>query len=592
LKFKVQSSKFASAFILLSLLAAPFASFAQVDRMTPSAVVPKEPPQKVPRDGITAPQRTSREPSGDKPYVPDQPNLKINGIVIVKSDKDVVLDGRPDVTGIVIKDIPFLDHPDFRAMLTARHLGRPLTENAIRDLEDDIIVYCRDRGKLLVDVILLEQTIPANGTIQLWFLEGRVRKVVITNPGHKWFKDSLFSSELHLRPGEPLDSRVLRKDLDWLNTNPFRQVDAAFKPGDKLGTTDVDIHVEDRLPFRPYIGYENSGTTNTGPNRLIGGFNWGNAFGLDHQLNYQYAMDVQNEFVSAHAASYIIPLPWRHTVMVYGSYVDARADSGDASQTPKGTSWQASIRYSIPLPEIYMYRHEVALGFDFKRGNNNLLSGGVTVASTDVDIAQFAVGYNGLLPDKYGKTSLGVEGYYSPGGITSFNDDESFDELRKDSKAEYGYVRANAERTTRLPYNFSWVVRGLAQWSSERLQPSEEIAEGGYNTVRGYNERVFAGDYGYIINNELRTPPFALGLFGLEDQMQFLGFFDFGYARVKDFDPNNDGIRERTLESAGVGVRYTVSRNFSLRFDYGFPLRDLEVNGHNHNVHLGAILSY
>jgi hemolysin activation/secretion protein len=588
----VQSSKFAFASILVVLLAAPAATFAQgaVDRMTPSAVVPKEAPQKVPRDGVTVPQRTLREPSGDKPYVPDQPNLKMNGIVIVKSDKDVVLDGLPDVTGIVIKGIPFLDHPDFRKMLTTRHLGRPLTENAIRDLEDDIIIYCRDRGKLLVDVILVEQTIPPNGTIQLWFLEGKVGKVVITNPGRKWFKDSIFSSELHLRPGESLDSHVLRKDLDWLNNNPFRQVDASFKPGDKLGTTDVDIHVDDRLPFRPYIGYENSGTTNTGPNRLITGFNWGNAFGLDHQLNYQYAMDVQNEFVSAHAASYIIPLPWRHTVMVYGSYVDARADAG-AGQTPKGTSWQTSIRYQLPLPEIYKYRHELALGFDFKRGNNNLLLGETTVATTDVDIAQFALGYNGLLPDKYGKTSLGLEGYYSPGGMTSFNDDESFNHLRTDSKAEYGYIRANAERDTRLPCNFSWVIRGLAQWSSARLQPSEEIALGGYNTVRGYNERVFAGDYGYIINNELRTPPFAIGLFGLEDQMQFLGFFDLGYAKVKDFR-SEDVVEDRTLYSAGVGVRFTVSRNFSLRFDYGVPLSDKEVNGSNHNVHLGAILSY
>jgi hemolysin activation/secretion protein len=278
--------------------------------------------------------------------------------------------------------------------------------------------------------------------------------------------------------------------------------------------------------------------------------------------------------------------------MVYGSYVDAKADSGDASQTPKGTSWQTSVRYSIPLPEIYAYRHEVALGFDFKRGNNNLLSGGVTVASTDVDVAQFALGYNGLLPDKFGKTSIGIEGYYSPGGITSFNDDQSFDQLRKGSKAEYGYVRANAERSTRLPCNFSWIIRGLGQWSSERLQPSEEIALGGYNTVRGYNERVFAGDYGYIINNELRTPPFALGLFGFEDQMQFLGFFDLGYAKVKDFSAADDLVEDRTLYSAGVGVRYTISRNFSLRFDYGVPLAAKEVNGHNHNVHLGAILSY
>ncbi len=434
-------------------------AFAQapVDRLTPPEVVPKQPPQTVPR-GVMLPPRTERKPEGDKPLLPDQ-----------------IPDGVPNVSGVVIKDIPFLDRPGFRHMLLTRHIGHLLTENEIRDLEDDIILYCRDNDKLLVDVILPEQTIQ-NGTIQLWFLEGRVGKVVITNPGHKWFKDSLFSRQLHLRPGEPLDSELLKQDLNWLNNNPFREVDAAFRPGDKLGMTDVDIRIEDRIPFRPYVGYENSGTTNTGTDRVLGGFNWGNVFGLDHQLNYQYATDVENKHVWAHSASYIIPLPWRHTIMLYGSYVDARAESGPAAGgvTAQGRSWQTSIRYSVPLPELYKYRHELAVGFDFKRSNNDLLTGGLTT-STDVDVAQFAVGYTGLLPDSLGKTSLGVELYYSPGDITDNNTDTAFNGLRTASKADYFYLRANAERVTRLPDNFSWILRGWGQWASERLQPSEEL---------------------------------------------------------------------------------------------------------------------
>ena len=95
----------------------------------------------------------------------------------------------------------------------------------------------------------------------------------------------------------------------------------------------------------------------------------------------------------------------------------------------------------------------------------------------------------------------------------------------------------------------------------------------------------------YIINNEIRTPAFGLGLFGLEDQLQFLCFFDIGRARVKDFEPS-DLVDERTLYSAGVGLRYLVARNFSFRFDYGVPLTEKEVNGNNHNLHLGALLSY
>jgi len=581
--------------LLVGLMVAPVHALAQaVDRMTPSEVVPKQAPQIVPRGQVGLPGRTPREAAGEKPYVPDQPALKLNGIIIVKNKEEVVLDGVPDVTGIVIKGIPFIDTPDFRKMVTTRHLGHPLTENTIRDLEDDIIMYCRDRGNLLVDVVLLEQTIPPSGTIQLWFVQGKIGKVTIDNPGRKWFRDSLFSGELHLRPGTPLDSQQLTKDLDWLNTNPFRQVDAKFKLGEKLGTTDIQINVNDRIPFRPYVGYENSGTTNTGVNRVLGGFNWGNAFGLDHQLNYQFATDIQYEHVWAHSASYIVPLPWRHNILVYGSYVDAVIDTGatGGGTTAHGTSWQTSIRYSLPLFDIRQYRHELALGFDFKRANNNVLFGGTITQPSDVDVAQFAAGYTGLLPDNWGKTSLGLEFYYSPGDLTENNNDTAFNTLRHDSKSEYFYFRGNAERLTRLPYNFSYVLRGWAQWSNERLQPSEELALGGYSTIRGYNERVHLGDKGFIINNEIRTPSFPLRLFALQDQIQFLAFFDYGWATADDIQPS-DGNADRTLYSVGVGARYSVSHNFNLRFDYGIPLHDRDINGTQFSrVDLGAILSF
>ncbi len=100
------------------------------------------------------------------------------------------------------------------------------------------------------------------------------------NEGKKWFKDRFIMGQVHLRPGQPLDSGQFNQDLNWLNNNPFRQVSASFKPGPKLGLTDVELQVDDRFPVRPYVGYENTGTRFTGPDRLLGGFNWGNAFAV------------------------------------------------------------------------------------------------------------------------------------------------------------------------------------------------------------------------------------------------------------------------------------------------------------------------
>jgi hemolysin activation/secretion protein len=544
--------------------------------------------------------KSARSPAGEKPINPDAPNLAIRAIIIVKTRAEIQEAGVPEAKGLQVKDIPILEQPDFRQMVESRFLGKIITENTIRDLQDTIILYARAHGKLLVDVILPEQNID-NGALQMWFLEGKVGNVTVKNEGHKWFQDQFIKSNVRLRPAEPLDSEALNKDLDWLNNNPFRTVEVNFRPGEKLELSDVELNVNDRIPFRPYVGYEDSGTQFAGPDRFVAGFNWGNALWLDHQLNYQYTTDVDFDLVKAHSMSYIAPLPWRHTLMIYGAYVDAKANfnTGALRTTGNGTSWQVSGRYSVPLFDIGKYRHQVAAGFDFKRSDNNLLAGGQPVfitASNGVatDVAQFVLSYTGVLPDRYGKTSFGMELYYSPGDLTTGNNNTDFGLLRQDSKADYFYGRLNAERITRLPWNFSWLLTASGQYSTERLPPSEEIALGGYNTIRGYDERVVLGDNGWIIDNELRTPPIPLlgllNLPALTDQIQFLGFFDYGHLHVKNAQVGE--IENATLYSTGVGLRYSLRHNLSVRFDYGFPLTEKGLNEHSSRMHLGALLSF
>lgn len=588
--------------VMLSVFVSGTSGWAQgVDARAPSSVTPKsiERRSSATPTITTAGPKSPRSPDGDKPLMPEKPTLAIRAIVIVKSKDDVKPEGLTVPDGLVVRGIPFLDKPEFSEQIQVRFSGKLLTENAIRELEDAIILYCRNHGKPLVDVILLEQNID-NGVLQLWFLEGKVGKVVVKNEGRKYFRDQLIRDEVRLKPGDSVDSEQLNRDLSWANNNPFRQVDLAFKPGEKLGLTDLELRVEDRFPVRPYLGYENSGTRFTGEDRLLAGFNWGNAFGLDHQFNYQYATDTSFDMVKANSASYIIPLPWRHTLMFYGSYVDAKADFssiGQTATTSDGTSWQVSMRYSIPLPEIGKYQHELSLGLDFKRANNNLLFNGTNVLNaSDTDVNQFVLAYSGLLPDRYGRTSVGAEMYYSPGNLTDYNDTSDFNLLRTGARADYFYARGNVERITRLPLNFSWVLRGWAQVSNARLLPSEELSIGGYNSVRGYDERVVSGDNGWTINNELRTPSLAPGhllhLGHVQDELQFLAFFDYGGTRVVDSIPQDGSNPNHILYSFGFGLRYTLAKNLSVRFDYGFPLTQESLNQYRSSGHVGVLLSF
>ncbi|MDB6122850.1 MAG: peptide transporter [Pedosphaera sp.] len=569
-------------------------SFAQqsLDPNAPPERLPKTPEKKVKPEkeikGLNQKPKSPRNPSGDAALIP-----KLNGIIIVKTEGEVKKEGAPASTGLVVKDIPLIQGKDFPAVV-APYLGQPMSENKIRDLEDDIILYCRSKNRPLVDVILLDQSIE-NGILQLWLLEGKVGKVVVENEGHKWFNNAFMLSEVHLRPGDSLDAAKLQSDIEWANRNPFRDVSAQFRQGDALGHSDVVLQVRDQLPVRVYAGYEDSGTKFTGEDRLLAGFNWGNVFGLDHQLNYQYTTDTDFRLVKAHSISYVAPLPWHNTVTLFGSYVDAMADFGTvASGTlSRGESYQASMRYNVPLPKIGKYQHEANAGFDFKSSNNNLEFGGTSFSKSDTHIAQFELGYSGVMPDRWGQTSMGLEGYYSPGGLSVDNDDTHFNKLREKAKAEYFYFRLSAQRVTRLPWDFSWVIKAIGQASNARLLPSEQLGVGGYSTVRGYDERLVNGDDGWLISNELRSPAIKAGRFIPNQEanyLQLLAFLDYG--GIHTLDRVASDPKDVSLASVGPGLRFTLSKNLTVRFDYGFQLTERFASSSRSRAHIGVVGSF
>jgi hemolysin activation/secretion protein len=306
---------------------------------------------------------------------------------------------------------------------------------------------------------------------------------------------------------------------------------------------------------------------------------------------------VNFDTIWAHSASYLAPLPWRHNLAVFGAYTDSKSDVNGSVST--GSSFQASMRYSIPRRVSRNYIDEFSAGFDYKHTDNDLEFGGqTTLPTTKVEVYQFQLGYSGLLSDHWGQTSFGLEGYYSPGNLSDDNTDAHFNELRPASQADYYYGRLTLERITTLPYNFSWMTRFFGQAASTRLTPSEQMGIGGYGTVRGYGERFANGDQGFVLNNELRSPPFPLvsliNDWPLRDQFQILGFFDYGTVFITDFNAADagSGLHEKTtLSSLGVGLRYSLARNLVIRFDYGFQMM-MKESGQHSGAHVGVLVSY
>ena len=571
---------------LFAVLLSGLPAWAQVDA---GHIAPKPVPQ--PATSAVVPQTpVTPVPGGEGDVLID----KLKGLVFVPSPAAVSTTGT-DETGVVLKGVTVPGHQAFIA-LTTDYIGKRLTRAKLNTLINDIILHYRAHDRPVVDVIVPQQDI-TNGTVQLVLLEGKMGKV--TARGNKWFSSDEIASGVAIQPGESISQSQLQGDLDWLNQNPFRSTDVIYTPGEKIGQTNLVLQTQDRFPLRGYVGYEDSGNPSTGLDRYLAGFNYGDLFGIGQQLNYQYTTSGDGESLRAHAGSYIIPLPWHNTLTFFGNYADTRGEVPPIINLV-GRSYQISGRYTVPLPTLTLatgvtYKHTISAGFDYKYNDTSLEFVSIPAGETLYDIDQFVIGYTGTQDDPYGETTLNDQLYISPGNWGGNNNDVNFSEAHEGATSDYVYNTLLLQRVTKLPGDWSLVLRGTLQTSNANLMPSEQLGFGGYDSIRGYDEREVNTDDGYIFTTEVRTPTVGIGdLFHapiVKDQLQFLTFWDYGSA--SNHAPLPGEADEICLSSVGFGVRYSISTYLTVRYDYGFQLTHTGFdNDHGNRSDLGIVLSY
>lgn len=533
---------------------------------------------------------------GEHPFG-SSPHFK--GLILVGKKDDLNPSGYEDVHGIMTYHVELPGNIVHLKRALRTYYNHPLNAETISDIKKRIIDFYSSNGRPVVAISVPHQDI-TEGVLQLLITEGKLGKV--TCSGNQWFSDQRLLEGIQLEPGRSIASDLLNQNLYWLNRNPFRQVDAVYTPGTEEGTTDIELICKDRLPFRLYAGIDNTGNDVTGNNRLFTGFTWGDLFWTDQRLSYQYASSSDFRRFQAHTLYYEVPLSrWQHLINIYGGYSHVDADfhvptiTGARFRT-HGFSLQASLRYDVTLKAIKNFLHEVTWGFDFKRTNNNLDLGGVPVISeSNVNLTQFQLGYNLGYTTHPISLSFEVEGFWSPGKWISDQTNRDYQSLRPFAKNQYVYARTALS----LIYKFyqEWALHHTfrGQIASNNLLPSEEYGVGGWNTVRGYKERIVNGDQVFIWNVELRTPPVSIlnslaGYKKFNDTFQFLLFFDYAFSGVRQPAPHQP--KTSYLTSIGPGVRYNVIPYLTFRADWGFQLHNLHLGGPTQRLHFSLSVGY
>jgi hemolysin activation/secretion protein len=284
---------------------------------------------------------------------------------------------------------------------------------------------------------------------------------------------------------------------------------------------------------------------------------------------------------------------------LFGGYAKVKPDLGAGDEDfedfkSDGHSAQASFRYQIPLGKAYHSQiKEPFFGFDYKNTNNNLEFIGddtIPIITKTVNITQLVGGFNWGKQTAHHKFTCSLDSYWSPGKILPNQSNSDFDNLRHGAKNRYVYARGTAGDVYHFPVKCALSLLTRGQYSSQNLLPSEQFTIGGYNTVRGYDERELMVDNGFIVNFEIRSHAFHL-FRKAHDELLLLAFTDYGIGGNHKKIPGEKNTQY--LWGIGPGLRYSISSYLSLRVDWGFKLHRIEFEeGGMSKVHFGVIASY
>ncbi|MDD3179156.1 MAG: ShlB/FhaC/HecB family hemolysin secretion/activation protein [Opitutaceae bacterium] len=520
---------------------------------------------------------------------------RLRRILIADTETKVTaLQPPPEAGPVIAQEVPLLATAEFAAVM-ASYFDQSITIELLNRLVPEISNYLKNHDRPIVDVQIPNQNV-ATGDLRLVVTIGRYNQLKFS--GNRWFSRELLEAKLGIKPGDEIRLSTLDEAVNWANANPFRHIQVVLNNlPNQANSKDLLIFTQEVLPLRLACSYDNTGPALLGENRYTAAIQFGNAWGLDHLASYQFTTTDRLRLSQTHSGDYRIPLPWHHYLQLAAAYGTQQPSFADGLFNLKGKSLLTSLRYIAPVT-AGPWSMEFSAGLDFKRTNNNFEFGGYQISSSENDVYQASFGTTVLRRDAYGATSLGLNLSLSPGSIDSRNTDLAFASTRYGSTSRYAVGQMQIQRLTRLPGQWQVFSRVVLQLASTNLLGTEQLSIGGQGTVRGYDERIFTGDEGWIVSNEFQAPQWTTPL-RLRSantklpplQTRLLTFWDCGKVAYKHRFSSD--IPLDPLMGAGIGLRCNAGNAFSLSADYGWQLRNTTFRQPNRSRgHIQATIAY
>lgn len=475
--------------------------------------------------------------------------------------------------------------------LLSTFTGRDRTLGDIESARQALQSLFAKHGYTTVMVALPEQDI-TEGRVKLQVQELKVGKIRIL--GAKHHDDANVSEALPaLREGEVPNTVQLAESLRLANENPSKQTQFLFKPAKETGVVDALLRVEDEKTWKAFATLDNTGNGQTGETRLGVGYQNANLFNRDHVLTLQYITSPEQlGNVAIFGAGYRIPLyALADSIDLYAGYSDVNSGtvSGLFSVSGKGSSLGG--RYTHTFNKQSAFDHKVSLGLDYRAFQNNIDYLGTPIG-TDVTVHPVSLGYRGQWTGVSSQAGFYLTGIHNlPGGDKGSNHDFEPGKFGGRAGADASYMIWRFGGNVSLTFASDWQLRASleAQHTDEPLISGEQFGAGGQDSVRGFGERTLSGDRGGRAGLEIYTPELGHKTGLANANLRLLAFIEG--ANVRHLNPQPGEMVQDSITSAGIGLRFGLDKNLSVRMDYGHVLNG-GADKNKGDEHLHASMAY
>jgi len=436
----------------------------------------------------------------------------------------------------------------------------------LKEIVDRINKLYLEKGFVTARAYLPEQTIE-NETIKIELIEGKVGDVSIE--GNKWTRSSYISKRLNLKKGELFNISDLEQSLVLFNRyNDGVQLNGTLLPGQsQLGTTDINVKVKERIPFRVTALMDNAGRTTIG--KIRGGLMLQDEslFGFRDKLTIgAYA----SRYSVTPFADYSIPVNKKdgrvgfsfsssNSKIGYGPYRDFNI----RSRSQNYSLYYLQPLYRRPWTELSSYT-----SISYKKAVTNF--DGTDINKDEVTSAQ--TGLNFRYDTKRGIWYLNQNVYYA---FPIF-----------DNRSNYLKLDGGILRVHDFGRGFVGTLRGNYQVipNQEQVPYIDQIIAGGIATVRGYSEGLLIGRNGYIVSAELMFPLGPRAIKSRKDKEKYIpfignylkGFVFADHAGIFPYKGSGVGAQgydsNDFLVSIGLGLKISLPGSLTAKLAWGFPL--------------------